>query len=195
MGRNAVVLFGLGAAIAAVLLVTGCANSRSILYSGISGPLGENKVVVSDARAVHDAREFRAEWRAMIGRTARQAKSESFSSLSDRRFRLRLASAADRYSFTLKAVQFLHRRQVTPLVIVQSRHYLAFARAVPAIEHSLDPHRGRNDSRGWTYRAFLLEAQDERGVPFLLVSNVVASSGVTGGQWARSDLLFPFARS
>jgi hypothetical protein len=175
-------------------VAAGCANSRSILYSGISGPLGQTKkVVVTDAAAARDARQNRAEWLAMIARVRRQGAAHGFSNLSPRKFRLRLAAAAKRYGFTVKKVQFVHPGHVAPLVIVQTHKYLAFARAVPAIEKSLDPHKGRSDLAGWAFEAFYLEAQDERGVPFLVVTNVVGGGGVTGGQWARSDPLFPFA--
>lgn len=174
-------------------VAAGCANSRSILYSGISGHLGQTKkVVVTDGAAVRDARENRAEWLAMIARVRRQGAAHGFPNLSPREFRLRLAAAAKQYDFTVKRVRFVHPGHVAPLVIVQTRKYLAFARAVPAIEESLDPYEGRSDVRGWAFEAFYLEAQDEKGVPFLVVTNVVGGGGVTGGQWARSDPLFPF---
>jgi hypothetical protein len=167
----------------------GCASSRSILYSGISSPLrGSKKIIVTDAAALRDAREVRAEWLAMIARVKRQGTTGRFSNLSAQQFRLRLRAAATRYGFSVKKVAFL---QETPLVIVQTRNYLDFSRAVPAIEKSLDPHKGRNDSAGWAFRAFFLEAVDEREVPFLVVTNV---AGGGGGQWARSDPLFPFIR-
>jgi hypothetical protein len=129
----------------------------------------------------------------MIARVRRQGAAHGFSNLSPRKFRLRLAAAAKHYGFTVKKVQFVHPGHVAPLVIVQTHKYLAFARAVPAIEKSLDPHKGRSDLAGWAFEAFYLEAQDEKGVPFLVVTNVVGGRGVTGGQWARSDPLFPFA--
>lgn len=176
------------------LLLTGCASSRSVLYKGVSSPLGTTTTVVTDAAAVRDGRSARADWVAMVRRGQAGASGIRFSHLSDREFRSRLAAAAARYGFTVRAVRFLHPRQVTPLVLVQTSRYVAFARAVPAIESSLDPHKGGNDSKGWSYRAFYLEALDERGVPFLVVDNVVDGTGVTGGQWARSDALFPFAR-
>lgn len=86
-----------------------------------------------------------------------------------------------------------HPAQAAPLVIVQTRDYLALARAVPAIDSSLDPHTGHNDRTGWAYEAFFLEAQDERGIPFIAVSNFMRGAEPGGGQWARSNQLYPFA--
>lgn len=174
-------------------VLAGCGSGRSILYSGVSSGLGGKKLVITDSAAVRDGRSDRTDWLAMIRRVGQQGVDAGFSSLSPQGFRRRLAAAAVRDRFTVKRVVFLHHGKVTPLVVVETSRYLAFARAVPAIERSLDPHTGRSDLKGWRYQAFSLEALDERGVPFLIVSNVVGGGTVAGGQWARSDALFPFA--
>ena len=184
--------FGVGATvIVAAALVCGCGSSRSILYSGVS-LAGGPKRVVTDKAASHDARRVHAQWIAEIKRRAREDSGQRFANPSARHFRLRLAAAANRYHFTVTKVQFLHPRQVAPLVVIQTRRYLAFAHALPAIEKSLDPHTGHSDQAGWAFEGFFLEAQDERGVPFLGVFNFVRGSGPGGGQWARSDQLYPF---
>lgn len=193
MGRYAT-LVGVGAAVVTVAgLMAGCAGSRSILYGGLSGPAGQSKTVVTDAAALHDVRLNHAQWAADIARRASEDPGQRFANLSARVFRLRLAAAAARYHFTVKQVQFLHPRQVAPLVIIQTRRYLAITRGLPAIESSLDPHTGHSDQRGWAFEAFFLEAQDERGVPFIVVSNSLRGPRPGGGQWARSDQLYPFA--
>lgn len=191
MGRKAT-LVGVGAAvIAATGLTAGCAGSRSILYSGL-GAAGQSRTIVTDAAALQDVHRNHAQWVADIARRAREDPGQRFANLSTREFRLRLAAAAARYHFTVKQVQFLHPRQVAPVVIIQTRRYLALARAVPAIEKSLDPHTGHSDQRGWAFEAFFLEAQDERGVPFIVVTNRLRGPSPGGGQWARSDQLYPF---
>jgi hypothetical protein len=43
------------------------------------------------------------------------------------------------------------------------------------------------------YEGFFLEAQDERGVPFLSVYNFWRGQHKGGGQGARSEALFPFS--
>jgi hypothetical protein len=177
----------------AVVALAGCgAGSRSVLYSGVSFGISQKRTVISDAAAVRDARVGRVEWLGMVARARAGVAGRRFPNVPEREFRRRLDMAARRYGFTLERVAFRHAGQVTPFVVVRTRRYVAFARSVHAIEKVLDPHRGSNDRTGWTLRAFFLEADDERGVPFLAVSNVVDAGSVAGGQWARSDPLYPF---
>ena len=182
-----------GISVIAAILLAGCASSRSVLYSGQSIGVGTKKTVVTDAAAVRDARSARAEWVAMVNLESGHGLKAGFAAVPPHKFRSQLAAAARRYGFTVKRVDFLHPQRPTPLVIVQTSRYVAFAHAVPSVEHSLDPHRGNDDLKGWSFGGFCLEALDERGVPFLVVSNTVSRNGVTGGQWARSDPLYPFA--
>src|SRR4051794_2794008 len=97
-----------------------------------------------------------------------------------------------RYGFTVKRVRFIRTRgQIAPFVIVETDRYLDFARATRAIGRSLDPLTDTtNNATGehfWAFPGFFFEAQDERGVPFLMTD--IFPSG--GGQWARSDQLYP----
>ena len=185
LGTAALVVFAAG-------LVSGCGSSHSVLHSGVSES-GGPKIVITDAVALHDAHADQAQWVAEIAHRAKEDPGQRFANLSTRQFRLRLTAAAARYRFTVKRVQFLHPRQAAPLVIVQTRRYLPLVRAVPAIERSLDPHTGHNDRTGWAFEGFFLEAQDERGIPFIAISNFMRGAGPGGGQWARSDQLYPFA--
>jgi hypothetical protein len=148
--------------------------------------------VISATAASDDVQTQLASWVADIDHRGRDDPSERFANLPAAQFRRRLAAAAARYHFTVKKVQFLHPAQAAPLVIVQSRRYLALAHAVPAIESSLDPHTGHSDQTGWAYEGFFLEAQDERGIPFIATSNFMRGAGPGGGQWARSNQLYPF---
>jgi hypothetical protein len=118
------------------------------------------------------------------------------SNLSPRQFRSRLTRAASRYGFTVQRVRFVRTRgQVAPLVIVKTDGYLALARATPAISRSLDPLTDKtNNATGERFSSFpglYLEAKDERGVPFLIADSFPSG----GGQWARSDQLFPYVRA
>lgn len=176
----------------AVAVLAGCANSRSVLYSGVAGGLTGTKHVITDAAARSDEQAFYTEWTGELRRRAREDPSQRFRNLSEPRFRRLLAREASRYHFTVEELRFLHPRQLAPLVIVETRHYVALARAMVTIERRLDPHVGQVDGKGWAFEGFLFEAQDERGVPFLGVSNFVRGSGPGGGQWARADALYPF---
>lgn len=193
MTRYAPLLVVTALSIATAGVVAGCASSRSVLYSGVSAGASGTRHVVSDTAASDDVQAQLASWVADIARRGREDPSERFANLSAQQFRRRLAAAAARYHFTVKKAQFLHPAHAAPLVIVQTRDYLALARAVPAIDSSLDPHTGHNDRTGWAYEAFFLEAQDERGIPFIAVSNFMRGAEPGGGQWARSNQLYPFA--
>jgi hypothetical protein len=188
---NLVVLFALAAVLA------GCGGGdRSILYKGVAGPAGGPRMVISDAAALRDGKAIRKRWLADIARAGREYPKRRFHNLPASRLRARLATAAGRYHFTVKRVQFLHPRQVAPLVIVQTHHYRAMARAFGAILYkSLDPirrHRCRDRCRpAETFEAFFFEAQDERGVPFIIVSYDARGRGAGGGMWARSEELYP----
>jgi hypothetical protein len=183
----------LASVIALGILVSGCASSRSILYSGVSGNGIGPKRVITDTAARQDGRAAREQWVAEITRRAHEDPSQRFANLPAQQLRQRLAEAAARYHFTVKEVRLLHPRQLAPLVVIQTHRYLALAHAVPAIENSLDPHTGHSDQAGWAFEGFFLEAQDERGLPFLGIFNFMRGSSPGGGQWARSDQLYPFA--
>lgn len=46
---------------------------------------------------------------------------------------------------------------------------------------------------GWAYEGFCFEAQDADGQPFLIVFNHWRGPHASGGRWAASRTLFPFA--
>jgi len=90
-------------------------------------------------------------------------------------------------------VELLDPRQLAPVVIVRTTHYVELANATASILRHIDPKVRTNDDRtGWRYEGFFFEAQDEHGVPFLGVFNFWRGAGAGGGQWARSEQLFPF---
>ena len=176
--------------VALATLVTACGSSRSILYRGVA-PAGGPRRVISDAEAVRDGKAIRKRWLADIARSGREYPKPRFHNLSASKLRARLAAAAARYRFTVKSVQLLHPRQIAPLVIVQTRQYLAMAHAFGTILYkSLDPLR-RHVRPKETFEAFFFEAQDERGVPFIIVSYDARGRGAGGGMWARSEELYP----
>jgi hypothetical protein len=190
MTRYATMLGVAALTITLAAVLSGCTNSRSILYKGIA-PGGGPRIVISDATALREGRTIRKRWLADIARVGREYPKRRFHNLSASQLRARLAAAAARDRFTVKRVQFLHPRQVAPLVIVQTRRYLALAHAFGAILYkSLDPLR-RGSRPQETFEAFFFEAQDERGVPFIIMSYDARGRGAGGGMWARSEELYP----
>ena len=174
-------------------VMAGCGSDRAILYKGIAGNFGKTRIRISDSQARNEGKALLAEWKQDVSRRSRAAPSERFRNLPPSLFRQRVQAAGRHYGFTIEVVQFLEPRQFAPRVVVETHRYLAIARAIPKIEQSLDPHTGADDRIGWAYEGFYLEARDERGIPFVIVSNALRGPSAGGGQWARSEELFPFA--
>ncbi|HEY2355662.1 MAG TPA: hypothetical protein VGH79_12270 [Gaiellaceae bacterium] len=143
---------------------------------------------MTDREAAHAGKLERSRWRAAVSKD-RVPRGTDF--LSRQEFGARLARDANRYGFTVESVRFIERRgRIAPFVVVRTDRYVAFSLAMAAIDNSLDPLHGSRGKAQTAFWAFFLQANDERGVPFLGVD----SDANSDGQWARSDQLFPFAR-
>jgi hypothetical protein len=162
---------------------------RSVLYAGV-GNLGPRRPV-SDEQAKHDVRYQLRSWAGMV---AKYGGGGLPVALTRRQFRQRLTAAAAQYHFTVKRLRFFHSRALAPLVVIETRHYVALAQATRLFIKSLNPQVGAEArppcTRKWGNSSscappelMFLEAQDERGVPFFAVGT---------GQWARSEELYPF---
>jgi hypothetical protein len=116
-----------------------------------------------------------------------------FDNLARKTLRNRLVQAAENHHFEIVSVAFLHPRQLAPQIVIRTTHYVEVAHALPKILARIDPRMPkRDDRRGWAYEAFYLEARNEKGVPFLAVFNYWRGPSAGGGQWARSEPLYPF---
>ena len=184
---------------ALVVLATGCgsshSDSRAVLYQGVGlhpQPIKVANHPLSDAAARRGGARLREQWEREIRSRAIEAPREHFANLSPYTLKRRLADAAHDHGFQVVAVRLLRPKEVAPEIAVRTTRYLALARALPSILHSLDPHSRRSDNRGRSYEGFFIEARDERGVPFLAVFNFWRGQHKGGGQWARSEALYPF---
>jgi hypothetical protein len=188
----------LSGVIVALLAVAGCGSHRSVLDAGVSrdkpGTNGKPTVIrISSDQAMRTGRIVFAEWRRALQAGARAAPRRRFDNLPPSELKRRLAVLASAHDFRVVRVAFLHPVQLAPIVIVRTTHYEQLAHATPSILHQIDPRRDTNDDRtGWRYEGFFFEAQDEHGVPFLTVENWWRGPHGGGGDWARSDPLFPF---
>ena len=182
------------ALLACVALAAGCGSHGSVLDAGVTFGHVATAHKIGPAEAKRDVRAARAEWLREIAKRAREDPRTRFPNLAPFLFRQRLAEAARRYGFQVVSVRFLRPRQLAPEVVVRTKRYLELARGMLSIDRALNPRSpARDDRRGWGYEGFFFEAQDEHGVPFLAVFDFMRGSGPGGGQWARSDPLFPFA--
>lgn len=188
-----------------VVLATGCdshgdsvEHGRAVLYRGAELSQGHGSVVrhrFSDPAARRAGARIRKQWELEVRHRAIEAPRQHFPNLPLDTLKERLGKAADRRDFRVVAVTLWNPRpgQFAPEIVIRTTHYLALARALPAILARIDPHTGKTDIRGWSYEGFFLEAQDERGVPFLSVYNFWRGQHKGGGQGARSEALFPFS--
>jgi hypothetical protein len=134
------------------------------------------------------------QWRADLHSSALENPKRNFASPSRSTLLKGLRVEAARNNFKIVRVQFLHPRQVAPLVIVKAADKRSLAAATPAILRRIDPKARTGDDRtGWAYEGFLFESLDSDGVPFLVVFNNWRGIHAGGGQWASDPSLFPFA--
>jgi hypothetical protein len=126
-------------------------------------------VAAADAKARQQAAAVLANWKRGL------AKGNGVLARS------RLARASRLYHFTTIRLASI---DANPLVLVQTDDPAGLSRSVPSIMRLLDPRR--------RYEAFFFEAQDSRGVPFLIVFNDWRPPHAGGGQWASSADLYPY---
>jgi hypothetical protein len=106
----------------------------------------------------------------------------------------RLRNAATLYRFVVVRIDVLRPKQLAPAVVVRVRNPERFTRDVPAVLALVDPRAPAPDDRlGWAYEGFYFEVRDEDGVPAIIVRNWWRGHSAGGGQWARSESLYPFA--
>jgi hypothetical protein len=179
--------------LAIVGISSACGEHKSVLDEGIRpGRLGETHVI-SAAEALKDGRLRVAYWEREIRKRAQADPSTRFQNLDPALLKQRLSEAASRYDFDVVSVELLRPRQLAPKVIVSTTRYVDLARATPQILRSIDPKAVTSDDRtGWKFEGFYFEARDEHDVPFLTVFNFMRGNGPGGGQWARSERLYPF---
>ena len=176
------------------VLLAGCGAHHSVLDAGISS-WNKPPHRVSSQEAARSAATAFADWRREVRTRGIDAPKQRFHNLPPSELQRRLAALAKANDFTVMRVEFLRPRQLAPIVIVRTKHYVELARATSSILRQIDPKVRTNDDRtGWRYEGFYFEAQDEHGVPFLGVFNFWRGAHAGGGQFARSDALFPFAR-
>jgi hypothetical protein len=116
-----------------------------------------------------------------------------FDNLSPTELRRRLDEAAETYDFDVVSVRFHRPKQLAPEVVVRTKHFEQLAQSARVILSRVDPKRMTSDDRtGWRFEGFYFRAEDEDGVPFFVVFNAWRQSEPGGGQWARSESLYPF---
>lgn len=133
------------------------------------------------------------DWRTTIFAAAHDYPQAQFDNPPEGVLRARLKRAAADYNFTLERVEILQPAGQAPFIVIRSDDPQQLVKATPAILRLIDPKAATSDDRtGWVYEAFFFEARDANNVPFLLTYNSWRGPHAGGGQWARSNDLFPF---
>ncbi len=180
---------------ALVTLTPACRDRQSVLDEGIQPGQSRKSHVIRRAEALASAHTMSERWERELRRRAQADPTTRFPNLDPSVLRRRLRLAANRHDFQVVSVRVLRPRQLAPKIVVRTTHYLELAQATGRILARLDPKEPTSDDRtGWRYEGFYFEAQDEHGVPFLIVDNFWRGKGPGGGQWARSEGLYPFER-
>ena len=166
-----------------VVLVAGCGSSAQSR---------------ADAKARRQARQTAVAWRAEAVRQGIENPKPRFPNPPRAVLMRRVAQVAKDFGLRVVRVTVLHPRQEAPVVVLRGRDRSALASETGAILRMLDPKRRTADDRtGWPYEAFLFEAQDERGVPFVVTFDYwrgrAGGDYRGGGQWASGRNLYPFA--
>jgi hypothetical protein len=184
-------LLRIGPIVAATILLVGCGHTRSILNEGVGrGQLG-GVHRVDEKEAIKAGRVSLAEWERQLALGVRTNPNKRFANLPTSILRRRLNEEARRYDFDIVSFEIRRPRQLAPKIVVRTTHYLRLSEAMPKILAQIDPHaNAKGDLDGWSYEGLYFRADDERGVPFMITSNFIRAGG--GGQWARSERLYPF---
>jgi hypothetical protein len=133
------------------------------------------------------------QWQRTLASNALDDPNAHFDNLSEDEFLARLQSAADEYHFRVVETQWLQPLQVAPLVVVRTDDPASLSHDAAAVLRLLDPQAPvGEDWEGWAFEGFFFEARDQNGSPFFAAFNHWRGSDRGGGQWARSENLYPF---
>jgi hypothetical protein len=175
-----------------VLLLPACSSKSSVLTAGFDRGVKTPSPNAEKARA--QAAFARRSWEHEIQSRGRRYPAKRFANPSKDDLMGDLRTLAQKNDFDVVSVRLLMPRQLAPKIVVRTKHYLDLAHATPAILRRIDPRAAAiEDSQGWKYEGFYFEAQDEHGIPFLIVFNFERGPSPGGGQWARSEPLYPFS--
>ena len=175
------------------LLGSACSGRSSVLTAGYER-FGGKSPSPNAEKAIAQAAMTKRSWLNEIESRGRRHPKKRFSNPSKDELIGDLRALAQKNDFEIVSVGLLRPRQIAPKIVVRTKHYLELAHATSAILRRIDPRVGvQDDSQGWKYEGFYFEAQDEHGVPFLIAFNFERGPSAAGGQWARSEPLYPFA--
>ena len=154
-----------------VFLLPACSGEPSVLTAGYERVGGKSPSPNAEKAKAQAAFAERS-WEHEIESRARRYPEKRFANPSKDELIADLRGLARKNDFELVSLRFLKPRQLAPKVVIRTTHYLDLAHATLAILRRIDPRTpALKDSQGWKYEGFYFEAQDERGIPFLIAFN------------------------
>ena len=177
---------------AVMFLAAGCNEKKeSVLDAGVCRYAGCRPISAEEALQV--GKKSLASWHRGLRQGARERPGLRFDNLTPAELRRRLEKAAEENGFEIVSLKLNRPRQLAPEVVIRTKNYADVAESARVWLDAVDPQRRTGDDRtGWRFEGFYLRANDEHGVPFFIVFNTVRGNSPGGGQWARSEPLFPF---
>jgi hypothetical protein len=147
------------------------------------------------------ASRLQQEFLAYVVNAAREDPGPRFPHPRRRSLLRQLERNSTRFRYRIRHVEVVRGRDGAPLIVLRATGSVAtFSKSVGSLYRLLDPLSrrpritsdtgARIDHTKW--EAFFLEAEDRKGVPFLVVWNVWRQPQGGGGQWAREESLLPF---
>jgi hypothetical protein len=182
-------------ALASLAILCGCrGGNESVLDEGRSVGVSGGRHKVGSDEATRSVGAALRSWNRELAKRASAAPAQRFDNLPVATLERRLQVLAAAHDFEVVTLQLNRPAQLAPRIVVRTTHYLELAKATPLILRRLDPKRATNDDRtGWRFEGFFFEARDEHGTPFLATFNFWRDGNGGGGQFARSERLYPFA--
>lgn len=149
--------------------------------------------VSTPEQAAAVVRRAKGAWQQTLRANAADDPAARFDNLTEDEFLARLNEAAREYDYRVVEVRWLKPLQAAPLVVVETDDPSMLSNDTPAILRLLDPQAPvGEDWEGWAFEGFFFEARDMDGIPVLIVFNHWRGSDRGGGEWARSEALYPF---
>lgn len=155
-----------------------------VLDEGVSFGVMHRVTRFSDAESRRRTEAALHAWRRAIQRRAERWPQYRWHNTRPAAFNRSLERISRRYAFSsVERLVWREPRQLAPELVFRTTNYVAAAEAVRVLVGKLMT----------GYEGYYVEADDERGIPFIYVTRYRRGPSGGGNYWARSDAVAPFA--
>jgi hypothetical protein len=154
-----------------------------VLDEGVSFGVTRRVAHFSDAESRRRSEAALHAWRKAIRTRADRWPQYRWDNRRPAAFNRSLEGISERYRFSsVERLVWREPRQLAPELVFRTTHYVAAAEAVRRLVGRLMT----------GYEGYYVEADDERGIPFIYVTRYRRGPSGGGQWWARSDAVAPF---